>query len=143
MSNFDTPQLKLVKDYWDAYCSLDINNIRQYQSKDFKYQTFPNITEIPDQGKEAHTQFWGPVLSLLTKEEVRAQNLGPSSSSRVDIRFPQIVYHEVFEAPGKVIIHVCPSAEISRVISGHNTWLLPRQHSCSIPSKAQYSNTIS
>ena len=72
MSNFDTPQLKLLKDYTDANCSLDINNIAQYMSKDFKYQTFPKTPEIPDQSKEMHIQNWGAILSLLTKVEVRA-----------------------------------------------------------------------
>ena len=121
MSSFDTPQLKLLKDFTDAYCTLDINNVEQHMSKDFKYQTFPKIPEIPDQNKEVHVQKWGPLMSLLTKEEVRAGNLGPPSNLQVDIHLPQIIYHEVIEAPGKVVAHVCPSAQILRVVSGHNT----------------------
>ena len=121
MPSFDTPQLKLLKDFTDAYCTLDINNVEQHMSKDFKYQTFPKIPEIPDQNKEVHVQKWGPLMSLLTKEEVRAGNLGPPSNLQVDIHLPQIIYHEVIEAPGKVVAHVCPSAQILRVVPGHNT----------------------
>ena len=120
MPRFDTPQLKLVKDYADAYCTLDINNIEQHMAKDFKYQTFPKISEIPDQSKEVHIQKWGPILSVMTKEEVRARTLGPASCPQVDIYLPQIIYHEVIEAPGKVVAHVCPSAQIRNVAPGYN-----------------------
>ena len=71
MTSFDTPQLKLLKDYADAYSSLYMNNVEQYMSKDFKYQTFPKIPEIPHQSKEAHIQNWRAIFSLLAKQEVR------------------------------------------------------------------------
>ncbi|KAF9779190.1 hypothetical protein BJ322DRAFT_1113547 [Thelephora terrestris] len=83
--NPTTPQLKAVKNFIDAYLTRDVKNVEPLISKDFKFQTFPKITEHPDEAKDAHFERYGPILTSLTKLE--------------------ITYHEVIEAPGKVIFH--------------------------------------
>ena len=73
MVNFDTstPQLKAVKQFLDAWISLDLNNVRPLISKDYQYESFPESPDIAKQEKEEHMQKWGEVFSLLTKFDVR------------------------------------------------------------------------
>ena len=75
MVNIDatTPQLKVVKNLLDAYSSLDISKVEPFISKDFKYQMFPKIINLPDEPRAAHIQKYGEVLAALTKMEVRVQ----------------------------------------------------------------------
>lgn len=75
MTNLEatTPQLKVIKDYFDAFVALDIKNAEPYMSKDFKYQTFPKIPDLPDATKGDYSETYGTMLSLVTKIEVRIQ----------------------------------------------------------------------
>lgn len=72
MANIDatTPQLRLVKDWVDAYLTLNLENVDRYISKNFTFQTFPKIAELPDETKGAHLEKYGELLSLFTKMEV-------------------------------------------------------------------------
>lgn len=70
-----TPQLKAVKDFLDAYISLDINNVAQHTSKNYKFQTFPKIAEHPEEEQGAHFERYGAILSSVKKLEVRIQCL--------------------------------------------------------------------
>lgn len=73
MSSFEatTPQLRAVKDFKDAYGTLDLNNIKPFASKDFKFQSFPKIPELPDETMEEHIERCLPFFSSFTKVEVR------------------------------------------------------------------------
>ena len=73
ISNLDasTPQLKVVKDFVDAYLIPDINKAVPLASKNFTYQTFPKISDHPDEARVGHFERWGSLLSLLEKAEVR------------------------------------------------------------------------
>jgi hypothetical protein len=71
MVDFDTPQLKAVKNLLDAYISLDINNVEPLMSKDFHYEPLPESTDYSKLTKELTYKVWGGVLSLLNKLEVR------------------------------------------------------------------------
>lgn len=71
--NATTPQLKAVKNLFDAYLTLDVKNAEPFVSKDFTFQTFPKIADHPDEAKGAHFEKYGALLSLLTKAEVRFQ----------------------------------------------------------------------
>ena len=81
MSSFDgtTPESKAVKNLLDAYLTFDLKNVVPLISKGFKYLSFPTIPEHPDEGKEAHFERYGPLLSMFTKAEVCAQHRGNAS----------------------------------------------------------------
>lgn len=69
--NPTTPQLKAVKNLFDAYCTLDVKNVEPLISKGYMFQTFPKITEHPDEVKDAHFERYGKLLSSMAKLEVR------------------------------------------------------------------------
>jgi len=73
MVDFDTstPQLKAVKQLFDAYISLDSNNVRPLLSEDYQYEPLPESPDIANKGKGDHIQEWREMLSLLTKFDVR------------------------------------------------------------------------
>ena len=78
MSSFDatTPQSQAVKNLIEAYHTLDIKKAEPFISKDFRYLSFPEIPEYPDEGKEGHFQRYAPLFSMFTKVEVCAQHGG-------------------------------------------------------------------
>ena len=73
MTNIDatTPQLKTVKRLFDAYCTLDMQNVLPLLAKDYTFQTFPKIPGLPDETKGAHLEKYGGILGMFTKLEVR------------------------------------------------------------------------
>ena len=71
MANSDTPQSKTVKKLFNAYISLDMNNVEPLLSKNCQLEALPESTDIPKQSKEIHLQMWGKVFSSLNKLEVR------------------------------------------------------------------------
>ena len=77
MSSFDasTPQSTLVKNWLDAYLSLDIKNVEPFISKDFQYQAFPETaTDLPKEARETHIEKYTGVLAAARKLEVRIQH---------------------------------------------------------------------
>lgn len=72
--NATTPQLKLVKDLVDAYFTLDINNIVPFISKNYTYQTFPKVPDLPLAPKGDHLDKFGRLLSLMKAMDVRIQH---------------------------------------------------------------------
>ena len=80
--NATTPQLNLVKDYINAYLTLKIKNVEPFISKDYKFQSFPKVPDLPDQGE--HSERFGTVLSLMNKMEVRDRTHFSFLSSLVD-----------------------------------------------------------
>ena len=75
VTNFNgtTPQPKTVKSLLEAYLSLDISNTERFLTKDLKFQTFPKVSDLPDEVKGAHFESWGPLLAMMSKVEVWAQ----------------------------------------------------------------------
>ena len=121
MSNFDaSPQLTLVKNWVDAYISLDIKNVEPLLSKNFQYHTFPETTDLSKEAKERHIERYREMLSAVSKLEVRIQPWKIALGSQTDSYHPQIIYHEVIEAPGKVVVHVCLSMRNCKVVSDHD-----------------------
>jgi len=74
MVNFDTPQLKVVKRMADAYCSLDLNNLKPLFSKDYRYEAIPEIPDVSIQTGEGYIQMRREVFSLMNKLDVRIQH---------------------------------------------------------------------
>jgi hypothetical protein len=74
MVNFDTPQLKAVKNLLDAYASLDLNNVEPLISKNHHHESLPASTDLPKQSKEDHLQVWKGVFSSVNKFEVRIRH---------------------------------------------------------------------
>jgi hypothetical protein len=68
--NATTPQSEAVKNLLDAYYTSDMNNVKPFISKDFKFQTFPNINNPFDELKEGHLERSAVFFSLVTKVEV-------------------------------------------------------------------------
>lgn len=71
--NDTTPQLRLTKKLVGDYSSRDLSDAGPFLSRDFKYQTFPKVPEIPEEAKEKHIQKWGEILGSFTKMEVSTQ----------------------------------------------------------------------
>jgi hypothetical protein len=90
MFNIDatTPQLEAIKKFFDAYSSLDINNVGPLISKNYKFQTFPKIDDLPDETKGGHFERYGTILSLLSKLEVRIIRHRGTASPLADIHRP-------------------------------------------------------
>ena len=76
MANIDatTPQLKVVKSFLDTYLSLDVSKTESFMSRDFKFQTFPKVAELPDEPVAAHVQRYEGLLAAMTKLEVRIEH---------------------------------------------------------------------
>ena len=62
----------------------------------------------------------GKVISL--REQIRSAYSTSENrlQAQTDIRRPQVIAHEVIEAPGKVVIHVRPSIQNHYNVSDHN-----------------------
>jgi hypothetical protein len=74
--NATTPQLKVVENYLDAYCSLDIKNVEPHISKNFTYQVYPKVPNLTDGPKEQYIKKFIPVLSLVKKLDVCIRRWG-------------------------------------------------------------------
>jgi hypothetical protein len=83
MANIPTtsPELKVVKNFFDAYISLDINNVEAHIAKDYKFETFPKIDHLPDESKKEHFERYGKLLTLIAKLEVRIHQYEEHPSS--------------------------------------------------------------
>jgi len=95
MVNIDatTPQLKVVKNLLDAYFdSLDISKAEPLLSNHFKFQTFPENIELPEEGKAAHVQRYGGILAAFTKAEVRIQHRR-TAPKIADLHRPLLGHH--------------------------------------------------
>ena len=90
MADFDasTPQLRAVKNWIDAYRTLDMKNVEPLISKDFQYQTLPDAIDLPKEETERHLERYRELFSALTKVEVRIQHGEPPSSSQTDTHRP-------------------------------------------------------
>ena len=75
MVNIDasTPQLKLVKEWFSAYASLDAEKLEPLLSKNYKQQTLPESIGLPEETKEEHIKRFREMPSAITKLEVRIQ----------------------------------------------------------------------
>ena len=81
MINFDaSPQLALVKKWFDAYLSLDVKNVEPVISKEFQYQAFPETPEILEEKKEKHIEKYREILAAGSKFEVCIQAEPPSNA---------------------------------------------------------------
>jgi hypothetical protein len=87
MSSFDvsTPQLKVAKQWIDAYASLDMKNVVAITSKNYRYQALPDIIGIPEEAKEQHTDRFKEILGAMTKAGVCIQHREPPSGSQTNI----------------------------------------------------------
>lgn len=68
--NATTPQLKVVKGFYDACLTLDLKNISPLLSKNFTSQSFPKIPELPDETEGGYIERYGLLASLMKKAEV-------------------------------------------------------------------------
>jgi hypothetical protein len=69
--NDPTPQMKLTKKLLDDYSSRDLSDVGPFLSENFKFQTFPQAADLPEEAKESHIQNWGNLLGSFTNMEVR------------------------------------------------------------------------
>ena len=85
-----TPQLKAVENLFKAYLSLDLKSVEPLITKDYKFQTFPKIADLPVETAEGHLETYQPIFSLMTKVEVRIQHhLQPR---RLTYTFPSSIF---------------------------------------------------
>ena len=68
--NATTPQLKVVKNFLDAYRTPDRKNIEPFISKNFAYHSYPKVPNVIDGPRGQYTEKFKPVLSLLKKLDV-------------------------------------------------------------------------
>jgi hypothetical protein len=85
MENFDasTPQLKAFKKWLDIVASLDLSKVDPLLTRNFKYRSFPEIIEVPEQTKEVYIQWFGGTMVSMTKIEVRIQRRRTSSQTDI------------------------------------------------------------
>ena len=81
MTNSDTPspQMELILKLLSDYSTRDLSDVGQFLAKDFKYQTFPETVNHPEETKGEHLENWGGILASFAKMEVRIQ---PGNSHR-------------------------------------------------------------
>jgi len=93
MPNLDasSPQLKLVKNLFDAFTSFDLVNLACHLSKDFQYNALNGVADLAELDKEGYAGFIGGVFGGVTKLDV--------------------TFSEIIEAPGKVIVQGSISAQ--------------------------------
>ena len=70
--NATTPQLQVFKSVVEAYMTRDLSNVAPYLSKDFKFQTFPKIADLPDLAKAEHVEKYGAIYRSFSKVDVRS-----------------------------------------------------------------------
>lgn len=85
MSSFNTstPQLRVAKQWVDAYVSLDTKGVAAVTSKSYRYQALPDVIGIPKETKEKHIERFKGMMSTMTKAEVRVQHGDSSSQSNI------------------------------------------------------------
>jgi len=66
-----TPQLKVVKNWIDAYCTLDMKNVETFISKNFQYQALPETADLPKETGGRHIERYRGLLVAASKLEVR------------------------------------------------------------------------
>ena len=71
MVNFDTSQLRVVKNWVGAYLSLDLKNVEPFVSKNFQYETIPEAIDVSREAKERHIERFGRILTGVNKMDVR------------------------------------------------------------------------
>ena len=74
--NATTPQLKVVENFLDAYCTLDIKNVEPLIPKNFAYQLYPKVPNLSGGPKEQYIKKFIPVLSLVKKLDVSIRRRG-------------------------------------------------------------------
>lgn len=80
-----TPQLRVAQRWIDAYAALDTNKINSLFSKDYKHQTLPKSTGLPEETKEEYIKRFGELLPVFTKFQVRIPRRNAASRSQADI----------------------------------------------------------
>jgi hypothetical protein len=85
MTNIDatTPQMTVVKRLFDAYCTRDLKNVLPLLAKNFTFQSFPKIPDLPEQTKGGHLEKYEEIFALVAKLEVRIWGQGTSLTSVV------------------------------------------------------------
>jgi len=76
MANFgaSTPQLKAVKNWLDAYCTLDMKNVGPLISKKLPISSIPRDPHIPKETGGKHIERYRDMLSVVSKFEVCIQH---------------------------------------------------------------------
>jgi len=69
-----TPQLRAIKNWLDAFISLDIKNVEPLLSKNFQYHPFPETADVPKEAKEKYMERFGGAVSVASKAEVGVQH---------------------------------------------------------------------
>jgi len=72
MVDFDasTPQLRAVKNWLDAFITLDMKNVEPLLSKNFQYHPFPETADISKESGGKYLERFGGALSAASKAEV-------------------------------------------------------------------------
>jgi hypothetical protein len=74
MTNLDaSPQLTLVKKWFDAYATLDISNAEPLVSKKFQYHPLPESMGLPKEERGEHVQRIRKMFPMFSKFEVCIQ----------------------------------------------------------------------
>ena len=84
--NGTTPQSKVVENAFKALTTLDITKLVPFVSKDFKFQSFPKIDDLPDEPVAKFLERYGAIISSLKKLEVGIHPT-PPWSSQTKIRY--------------------------------------------------------
>ena len=58
MDDFDanTPQLEVVKNWFEAHFNLDVKNAEPFLSRNYRYQAFPESPHLPNETREQYVE---------------------------------------------------------------------------------------
>ena len=68
-----SPQLTLVKKWFDGFATLNPKNVEPLVSKDYQYQVLPESMGLPTEEREEHFQRVNEIFPMFRKYEVCTQ----------------------------------------------------------------------
>jgi hypothetical protein len=104
-TNLNSPQIKLLSNWNDAFTEMNIEAMKKYMHKDFRRSVYPRSLGEPEQNAEEALKELSGLLGVITGVDVGHTlcylNLLPRAKSTL-----QTTVHSIIEAPGRIVVHV-------------------------------------
>ena len=105
LENSESPQVKLINEWGQAFAKRDIDLIANLLHKDYRHISYPRSLGRPEETREEWLQHIARIINLWTEDEVNPIVLYSIRSSPAKSLLQPTV-HSVIDIPGKVIVHV-------------------------------------
>jgi hypothetical protein len=104
-TNLNSPQIKLLKEWNDAFAEMNIAAMKKLMHKDFRRSVYPRSLGEPEQNAEEAFKELSGLFGVLTGVNVGHtfcySNLLPRAKSTL-----QMTVHSIIEAPERIVVHV-------------------------------------